>query len=157
METEKTKKDKSIRPSVAIVSIFVLVVIALIVSPILQHRQYLKFMSELSDVTTRLDSKSIIVCEADGVEWVLDEETSADIYRKLIYSELERRTKRNDEIAQQGFTIRYGSFATLILAPAEYNGEACVYVDYHSGKIDRTYFAPHLKYEMFKRIVEAGR
>ena len=154
METEKAKKDKSIRPHVVAVLIFAVVMIVIIAIPILQHRQFLKFVSDFSRVTTRTETKSVVYCAYNGEDVLLDADQKANIYRQLVYSEQKRRAVPTEEIAAEGMTVTYGILATLTLAPAEYKGEEALYVEYHSENMDYTYLAPHLKYATFENILK---
>ena len=87
MKTEKAKKDKSIRPHVVAVLIFAVVMVVIISIPILQHRQFLKFVSDFSRVTTRTETKNVVYCEYNGEDVLLDADQKANIYRQLVYSE----------------------------------------------------------------------
>lgn len=150
----KTKKDKSVRPHITIVVVFLVIVAILISIPLLQHRQFLKFMSDFSRVTTRTETKNVVYCNYEGEDILLDAEQKNDFYRKLVFSELKRRAIPTDEMATSGMTVTYGILATLTLAPAEYNGEEALYVEYHSANMDYIYLAPHLNYNMFEKIVK---
>ncbi|MBR5641745.1 MAG: hypothetical protein IKW92_06415 [Firmicutes bacterium] len=154
MKTEKTKKDKSIRPSVATVTIFLVIVAILISIPLLQHRQFLKFVSDFSRVTTRTETKNVVYCNYEGEDILLNQEQKVDIYRKIVFSELKRRAEPSEEMAESGMTVTYGILATLTLAPAEYKGEEALYVEYHSENMDYTYLAPHLSYSVFEKIIK---
>lgn len=153
----KAKKDRSIQPHIAVVILFAILVIALIAQPIGQHRQYTRFMGKLSTDTTRATAKDNLVCAMGEDEFKIDLETAYAIYKKIIYSELSRPIKRSEEIASQGFTLRYGLFGRLTLAPYTKDGTDYMYVDYEGHGINYTYLAPHLRYEDFKAYAENGR
>jgi hypothetical protein len=154
METEKAKKDKSIRPHLAIVVVFLVIVAILISIPLLQHRQFTKFVSDFSNVTTRTETKNVVYCNYQGEDILLNAEQKIDIYRKLVFSEMKRRAASTDEMAEGGMTVTYGILGTLTLAPAEYKGEEALYVEYHSENMDYVYLAPHLSYSVFEKIVK---
>ena len=154
MKTEKTQKDKSIRPSVLTVSIFLIAAAVIIAIPLLQHRQFTKFVSDFSNVTTRTETKNVVYCNCEGEDILLNAEQKMNIYRKLVFSEMRRRAKPSEETAENGMTVTYGILGTLTLAPAEYKGEEALYVEYHSENMDYTYLAPHLSYSVFEKIVK---
>lgn len=154
MAKKNGKKDRSVRPHITGVLIFAIIVIILISIPILQHRQFLKFVSDFSRVTTRTETKNIVYCNYNGEDILLDAEQKMDIYRKLVYSELKRRAVPTEETEAGGMTITYGILATLTLAPAEYKGEDALYVAYHSENMDYVYLAPHLRYDTFEKILK---
>ena len=154
MKTEKAQKDKSIRPSVVTVSIFLIAAAIIIAVPLLQHRQFTKFVSDFSNVTTRTETKNVVYCNYEGEDILLNAEQKTDIYRKLVFSEMRRRAKQDEEMAQNGMTVTYGILGTLTLAPAEYKGEEALYVEYHSENMDYTYLAPHLSYSVFEKIIK---
>ena len=154
MKTEKVKKDKSIRPSVAIVTIFLIIVAIIIAIPLMQHRQFTKFVSDFSEITTRTETKNVVYCNYNGEDILLNAEQKMDIYRKLVFSEMKRRAVPTDEMAASGMTVTYGILGTLTLAPAEYKGEEALYVEYHSENMDYIYLAPHLSYSTFEKIMK---
>jgi hypothetical protein len=154
MKTEKTKKDKSIRPHLTIVAVFLVIVAIIISIPLLQHRKFTKFVSDFSTVTTRTETKNVVYCNYAGEDILLDAEQKMDIYRKLVFSEMKRRAVPTDEMAAEGMAVTYGILGTLILAPAEYKGEEALYVEYHSENMDYTYLAPHLSYSTFENIIK---
>ena len=104
----KTKKDKSVRPHITIVVIFLVIVAILISIPLLQHRQFLKFVSDFSRVTTRTETKNVVYCNYEGEDILLNQEQKVDFYRKIVFSELKRRAEPSEEMAESGMTVTYG-------------------------------------------------
>ena len=73
---------------------------------------------------------------------------------KLIFSELKKHTKPDPVLAESGLRLTYGLLdGELTLAPAEYQGEEALYVEFHSRDMDYTYLAPHLRYKDFEMLV----
>ena len=150
----KTKKDRSIRPVVAAVVCFALVAIIAISIPLYRHRQYVKFTSELSSLTTRAGGKGAVTCEMDGETSSVSPDAAYEIYAKLIFSELKKHVKPDPAMAESGLRLTYGLLGgELTLAPAEYQGEEALYVEFHSRDMDYTYLAPHLRYKDFEMLV----
>ena len=57
-------------------------------------------------------------------------------------------------LAEGGLRLTYGLLdGELTLAPAEYQGEEALYVEFHSRDMDYTYLAPHLRYNDFEMLV----
>ena len=150
----KTKKDRSIRPALTGVICFALIVIIAISIPLYRHRQYVKFTSELSSLTTRAGGKGVVTGEMDGAPSYVYPEAAYEIYAKLIFSELKKHTKPDPVLAESGLRLTYGLLdGELTLAPAEYQGEEALYVEFHSRDMDYTYLAPHLRYKDFEMLV----
>ena len=157
-QTTEKKKDRSIRPAVIFVIIFGLVASILIAIPIYRHRQFVAFMSDLSAMTTRAGTKEMVTCELDGEEFAISSDAAHEIYSKMVSSESLKLIEPDEELAANGFTLTYGLFdAKLRLAPAQYQDEQALYVDYHSGITDYTFIAPHLDYKDVYRTVTKGR
>ena len=77
-----------------------------------------------------------------------------EIYAKLIFSELKKHIKPDPQLAEGGLRLTYGLLGgELTLAPAEYQGEEALYVEFHSRDMDYTYLAPHLRYKDFEMLV----
>ena len=153
-QTPKTKKDRSIRPAVVGVICFALAAIIAISIPLYRHRQYVKFTSELSSLTTRAGGKGAVTCEMDGGTSNVFPDAAYEIYAKLIFSELKKHTKPDPVLAESGLRLTYGLLdGELTLAPAEYQGEEALYVEFHSRDMDYTYLAPHLRYKDFEMLV----
>ena len=155
--TPKAKKDRSIRPHLAAVILFAIIVIIMIAMPISQHRQYTRFMGKLSTDTTRATAKDKLVCCMDGEEFKIDTDTAYSIYKKIVYSELSRPIERSEDIAAGGLTLQYGLFGRLTLAPYSKDGTDYMYVDYEGHGINYTYLAPHLRYGDFREYAANGR
>ena len=150
----ETKKDRSIRPVVVAVVCFALVAIIAISIPLYRHRQYVKFTSELSSLTTRAGGKSAVTCVMAGEEYRVSPDAAYEIYAKLIFSEMKKHVKPDPQLAEGGMHLTYGLLGgELTLAPAEYQGEEALYVEFHSRDMDYTYLAPHLRYKDFEMLV----
>ncbi|MBQ1580123.1 MAG: hypothetical protein IIZ86_03230 [Firmicutes bacterium] len=150
----KTKKDRSIRPALTGVICFALIAIIAISIPLYRHRQYVKFTSELSSLTTRAGGKGAVTCEMDGGTSNVSPDAAYEIYAKLIFSELKKHVKPDPALAESGLRLSYGLLdGELTLAPAEYQGEEALYVEFHSRDMDYTYLAPHLRYKDFEMLV----
>lgn len=150
----KTKKDRSIRPALTGVICFALVACLAISIPLYRHRQYVKFTSELSSLTTRAGSKGAVTCEMDGGTSSVSPDAAYEIYAKLIFSELKKHAKPDPVLAESGLRLTYGLLGgELTLAPAEYQGEEALYVEFHSRDMDYTYLASHLRYKDFEMLV----
>ena len=151
------KKDRSIRPAVLFVLIFLLATAIAISIPLYRHRQYVKFTSELSSLTSRAGRKGVVTCLMEGEEYRLSQEASYQIYGKIIFMEMKKHVRPNAELAADGMELTYGLLGgTLILAPAEYDGEEALYVEFHSNDMDYVYLAPQLRYKDFKVLVTGG-
>ena len=154
----KKKKDRSIRPAVLIVTVFAIIVIIAVTIPLQRHQQFVHFMTDLSSMTSRAGAKEMVVCHADGEEFTIDSDTAYAVYGKMVCSESTKLIKPDEALAENGFTLSYGLLnAKLTLAPATYQDEQALYVDYHSPTIDYTFIAPHLDYDDIYRTVQHGR
>lgn len=157
-QTPKKKKDRSIRPAILFVAIFALVVIIAVSIPLHRHRQFIRFMSDLSSMTSRAGAKEMVECELDGETFLISSDAAYEVYSKLICSEMAKLVKPDEAIAADGFTLNYGLLgAHITIAPTEYQGEHAVYADYHSRDMDYTYIAPHLDYKDLYITVKNGR
>ena len=153
-QTPKTKKDRSIRPAVVGVICFALAALIAISIPLYRHRQYGKFTAELSSFTTRAGGKGAVTCEMDGSDYSVSPDAAYEIYAKLIFSEMKKHVKPDPQLAEGGLRLTYGLLGgELTLAPAEYQGEEALYVEFHSKDMDYTYLAPHLRYKDFEVLV----
>ena len=57
----ENKKDRSIRPAVVVVIIFGLIVAILVAIPLVRHRQFVRYMTDLSSMTSRAGVKEMVV------------------------------------------------------------------------------------------------
>ncbi len=152
------KKDRSVRPVVICVLIFALAAVIILSIPIYRHRQYVKFTSELSSLTTRAGGKGAVTCSMDGEEFTLSPDAAYRLYAKLIFSEMKHHVKPDEALAAKGMHLTYGVLGgELTLSPAEYKGEEALYVEYHSAQMDYVYLAPHLRYQDFQLITKAAQ
>ena len=157
-QTKEKKKDRSIRPAVLFVVIFTLVAVIAISIPLQRHRQFIRYMTDLSSMTSRAGAKEMVECELDGETFVISSDAAYEVYSKLVCSEMAKLVKPDETLAAEGFTLTYGLLgAHITIAPAEYNGEGAVYADYHSRDLDYTYIAPHLDYKDICTTVKNGR
>ena len=101
----KTKKDRSIRPALTGVICFALVAIIAISIPLYRHRQYVKFTSELSSLTTRAGGKGAVTCEMGGGTSNVSPDAAYEIYAKLIFSELKKHVKPDPALAESGLRL----------------------------------------------------
>lgn len=154
----ENKKDRSIRPAVVFVIIFGLIVAILVAIPLVRHRQFVRYMTDLSSMTSRAGVKEMVVCRADGEEFTIDSDAAYALYGKLVCSETIKKVKPDETLAAEGVTLTYGLLgAEVTLAPAQYQDEQALYVEYHSRTLDYTYIAPHLDYADMYRTAQNGR
>ena len=152
------KKDRSIRPAVIFVAIFSLVVIVAVAIPLHRHRQFVRYMADLSSMTSRAGAKEMVSCELDGETFTIDSDAAYEVYSKLICMESIKLVEPDETLAEGGLTLTYGLLkADLVVAPAVYKDEQALYVEYHSPSIDYTYIAPHLDYPDICATVRKGR
>ena len=57
----ENKKERSIRPAVVVVIIFGLIVAILVAIPLVRHRQFVRYMTDLSSMTSRAGVKEMVV------------------------------------------------------------------------------------------------
>ena len=152
------KKDRSVRPAILAVLIFGIAVVILVSIPLQRHRQFMRFVSDLSSMTSRAGVKETVeYCEDEEV-FRISTEAAYEVYSKLVFAEYGKRIDPDETLAAEGFTLTYGLLGGHItIAPIVFQDEAAVYVDYHSRDIDYTYIAPHLDYDDICLTVRNGR
>ena len=157
-QTPKKKKDRSIRPAVLFVTLFAIIVVIAVTIPLQRHQQFVNFMTDLSAMTSRAGAKEMVVCREGGEEYKISSDAAYAIYGKLVCSESTKLIKPDEALAAEGFKLSYWLLgAELTLAPATYQNEQALYVDYHSESVDYTFIAPHLDYGDVHSTVKNGR